>query len=202
LDRKLKIDVIVSVYDEEITWLQKRNYTNEQIFAYKKFERFDYDFIASLENIGRESHTYIWHILNNYEKLSSDYSMFLQGDPYPHLNCNPDSIEWLIFKNKFQYKHLYYPLGELATCNSLGRPFSKWNCELYTIWDRLFSEDMPNKFIANFGAQQVVHKSLILNRSKCFWEQALSLHYEKDNAPWAFEILWFYIFDPRFVSKI
>jgi hypothetical protein len=202
LDRKLTTDLVISVYNEEITWLLKRNFSNENIFAYNKFERFDYNFAEKLPNVGRESHTYIWHIIKNYDDIKSDYTMFLQGDPYPHLNTDEDKIEWKIFHNELVFKNLYYPLGELVACDSLGKPFSKWECEVFSLWNALFDSEIPTQFIANFGAQQVVHKSLILNRSKKFWELALNLHYVFDNAPWAFEILWFYIFDPIFVSKI
>ena len=38
----------------------------------------------NLHNIGREGHTFIHHIVSNYENLA-DYTMFLQGNPFnPH----------------------------------------------------------------------------------------------------------------------
>ncbi len=195
-------DIVVSVYDEEITWLKQRNFSNEKIFAYKKFERFDYDFVTLLPNVGRESHTYIWHMLNNYNSTNSDYTVFLQGDPFPHLINKTDSIPYRIFNNSYNFTHHYYPLGELVVCDGFGRPLSKWECELYRIWDELFAADMPLYFIANFGAQHVVHNSVWKSRSKKFWQRALELHYELDHTPWAFEIIWSYVLDPRFIARI
>jgi hypothetical protein len=195
------MDVVISIYQEELTWLRKRNFSNEIIYAYKKFERFDYDFTELLENVGRESHTFIHHIIKNYNKPINDYTMFLQGDPYPHLKTNQDDPGFLLFENKIKPVHLFYPLGNLRVANGLGRPFSHWDCQLYTIWDELFEVEMPAEFIAIYGAQQVVHKDLIQMRSVKFWEKALELHYKMEHTPWAFEILWMYIFDPRFKTR-
>ncbi len=200
LDLMIK-DLVVAVYQEEITWLKKRKFANERIFAYKKFERFDFDYVELLPNIGRESHTYIWHILKNYNTNFSDYTIFLQGDPFTHLLQKTDSVPHMIFENSYDLSHLYYPMGELILCNETGQPLSKWHCPLCTVWDKLFEQDMPHKFIANFGAQHAVHKSILLSRSKKFWEKAQELHFEFEYAPWAYEILWYYIFDPRFKSK-
>ena len=194
-------DLVISIYNEEITWLKKRKFNNERVFAYKKFERFDYDFIELLPNVGRESHTYIHHILKQYNSEKSDYTIFLQGDPYPHLFGGPDSIPYMIFDNSYKLTHAYYPLGELVICNEFGHPLSKWQCELYSLWDSLFEADIPNQFIANYGAQHAVHKSILQSRSKKFWEKALELHFEFEHTPWAYEILWHYIFDPRFKSR-
>ena len=58
-------DLVVAIYQEEITWLKQRNFSNERVFAYKKFERFDYDYVELLPNVGRESNTYIHHILKH-----------------------------------------------------------------------------------------------------------------------------------------
>jgi len=197
----MKTDLVVAVYNENLAWLRNRKFDNEKVFAYAKFERFDFDFVEKLPNIGRESHTYIWHILKNYEKIESDYTLFLQGDPFVHISSKMDSVSNCIFNNNYDLKHLFYPLGGAVICDAMGKPFSNWDCKIYRIWDELFCYDMPQYFVANYGAQQIVHNSLIAHRSKKFWEKALDLHYEYESAaPWAFEILWNYVFDPRFIS--
>ena len=144
----------------------------------------------------------IHHILKHYDSEKSDYTIFLQGDPFPHLYAEKDSVANMIFDNSYELTHLYYPLGEIIVCDQLGRPLSKWKCELYSLWDRLFEQDMPYQFIANYGAQHDVHKSILQSRSKRFWERAQELHFEFNHTPWAYEILWYYIFDPRFKSRL
>jgi len=193
----MSYDLVVAVYKEELSWLKQRNYPDETIYAYRKFERFDYDFEDNLPNIGRESHTFIYHFLKYYNNFTSDYLMLLQGNPHYHLPKEFDNPATKIFYKKSEATCLHYPLGKLRVCNSLGRPFSHWDCELYTFWHELFGVEMPIEFVAIFGAQQIVHKDLITLRSKKFWEKALALHTQEAHAPWAFEILWSYIFDPR-----
>lgn len=197
----MKKDLIISVYNEEISWLKKRNYSNEQIFAYKKFERFDYDYVELLPNVGRESHTYIHHIVKNYNKLESDYLMLLQGDPFPHIDNDKENVAFGLFNNEIQPFHKHYPLTPIQLCNTYGRPLSRWNCEMYTIWDELFGQDMPKFFIANYGAQHLVHKNIIKGRSLKFWEKALELHFTMENVPWKFEIIWNSIFDLKYSTR-
>ena len=53
--------------------------------------------IRELENIGRESHTYLTHIINNYKNLS-DKIIFAQGNPIEH---NHDFIKLLKLYKQF-----------------------------------------------------------------------------------------------------
>lgn len=39
--------------------------------------------IVSLPNVGREGHTYLYHIIQNYDQLD-DHTCFLQGHPFDH----------------------------------------------------------------------------------------------------------------------
>jgi len=196
----MKTDLIVAVYRESLNWLRERKFDNEKIYAYNKLPRDDYNFIESLPNVGRESHTFIWHILKNYDKINSDYLMFLQGCPFIHFSGKRDNMSYVIFNHNYNLVHLYYPLGNVVECDAIGQPYSPWDPGVYLIWDKLFGWDLPQSFFAVNGAQQIVHKSLIHNRSKKFWEIALEMHYEYEDAPWAFEILWSYIFDFRYKS--
>jgi hypothetical protein len=76
----MKTDIIVARYNENVEWLNSLN-SKAQIFLYNKGQHSD-DSIQ-LPNIGREAHTYIHHIISNYNNLS-DYNIFCQGDPFPH----------------------------------------------------------------------------------------------------------------------
>jgi hypothetical protein len=190
-------ELVVAVYNENISWLEKRNYIEEKISAYNKFTRFDYQYVEQLENEGRESHTYIHHIIKNYDNLS-DFTMFVQGYPFDHFFGIPDNFNIGIFYLETAPVHDYHPFGEMIACDQKGRPLSRWNIDLKTIWEELFCDPMPQIFLANYGAQFVVSKDLIRSRSFDFWKKALELHYKYVFTPWAFEILWYTIFDPRF----
>ena len=196
-------ELVVSVYKEKIEWIIKRQQIvgdREKISAYVKSDRNDFKFADKLPNIGRESHTYIYHIIKNYNNLA-DFTTFVQGGPFFHFH-GPDNPNLEFFNFVEQPVHDYNPLGDFAMTDCFGRPFSHWDVDLFPVWDRLFEGNMPHRFFANFGAQFIVSRSVIQNRSLEFWQELYRMHDEIEYLPWALEIMWYYVFDPRYKSKI
>lgn len=202
-DKAYSRELVVSVYREKVEWLVKRQEIlgdREKISAYVKSDRNDFTFADKLPNIGRESHTYIYHIIKNYNNLA-DFTTFVQGGPFFHFH-GPDNPNLEFFNFVEQPVHDYNPLGDFAMTDCFGRPFSHWDVDLFPVWNRLFEGNMPHRFFANFGAQFIVSKSVIQNRSLEFWRELYMMHDEIEYLPWALEIMWYYIFDPRYKSKI
>jgi hypothetical protein len=78
LDEKDKsyFEIVVSRYSENISWAKKYN---NFITLYNKGDDLIENSIR-LNNIGREAHSYLYHIVNNYNNLA-EYTCFLQ-DPF------------------------------------------------------------------------------------------------------------------------
>ena len=153
-DKAYSRELVVSVYREKVEWLVKRQQIvgeREKISAYVKSDRNDFKFADKLPNIGRESHTYIYHIIKNYNNLA-DFTTFVQGGPFFHFH-GPDNPNLEFFNFVEQPVHDYNPLGDFAMTDCFGRPFSHWDVDLFPVWDRLFEGNMPHRFFANFGAQ-------------------------------------------------
>lgn len=72
--------LIVSRYNEDILWTD-----NFDCIIYNKGDFLDKSNTFQLPNIGRESHTYLYHIINNYNNLS-DINIFCQGRYDDHYN--------------------------------------------------------------------------------------------------------------------
>tara|TARA_B100000989_G_C19527348_1_gene467661 strand:+ start:2944 stop:3651 length:708 start_codon:yes stop_codon:yes gene_type:complete len=75
----MKNSIIVSRYDEDICWLEE--YQDFNIYIYNKGENIKTKLsekVVNLPNVGRESHTWIYHIVKNYNNLDS-VNIFLQG---------------------------------------------------------------------------------------------------------------------------
>ena len=75
----MKKRLIISRYDENIEWLN--NFKEYKITIYNKGNESDlkgFNNVINLKNVGRESHTFIYHIINNYDSLD-DINIFLQG---------------------------------------------------------------------------------------------------------------------------
>jgi hypothetical protein len=72
--------------------------------------------IIDLENVGRESHTYLHHIVVNYEKLD-DITIFCQGDPFEHNSFFDRTVAEIASKGMesqitpmtYQWKHNHPP---------------------------------------------------------------------------------------------
>ena len=79
------VQIVVARYNENIDWLRKEPFVNNiySVVIYDKgpnsvknlFDTFDYQY---LPNVGRESHTFLHHIYNNYDSLA-DITIFLPG---------------------------------------------------------------------------------------------------------------------------
>ena len=79
---KPSVSVIIAHYKEDLSWVD--NYFPEEfkIYIYSKSDQkpnvkreFKHKI---LENVGRCDHTYLYHIINNYENLS-DFNIFITG---------------------------------------------------------------------------------------------------------------------------
>ena len=98
-DLPLEYEFVIAHYNEPLEWLRsianhchvyhKGNDLQPPPFPLYSWEK--------LPNVGRESHTYLYHIINNYDNLA-DITVFLQGDGIEMSNRN-------CFKNPMEYVH-------------------------------------------------------------------------------------------------
>lgn len=85
-----KIDLVVARYNEYIGWINNiDDHFNVIIYNKGKFLtacNFTRPVeIINIPNVGRESETYLRHIIKHYNSLA-DYTIFCQGDPFIHAN--------------------------------------------------------------------------------------------------------------------
>ena len=62
------IELVVSRYNEDLEWLKEEPFNKYRVICYNKGKNDDFYKppnmrIVNLENVGREGHTYIYHIL-------------------------------------------------------------------------------------------------------------------------------------------
>lgn len=200
-------DFVISKYKEDISWVSDIKKSN--LFIYNKNE--EENSYIKLPNIGREAHTYLYHIVNNYENLS-DYTCFLQGNPYEkfkgNLNCDIKSIEnW----NSVGFNSLFY----ILFCDLSGHPHHVGLEVDKIIFDKYFI-NKPNILEFSVGALFIVDKESILNRKKEFYEKLILEFYREDidnmytqggggtpgnKMPWVMERVWKYIFDSKYKTN-
>jgi len=86
-----KVDVVVAHYNEDLSWIEdykKKAGVNFRVYSKGKMHAG----AQALENVGRESHTYLTHIVNNYHRLAP-WTVFTQGaaPQWGYTPCDPHS---------------------------------------------------------------------------------------------------------------
>ena len=203
---KKDIEIVVARYNENLNWL---NHYFKFITVYNKGNSRLCDKDIKLDNIGRESHTYLTHIIDNWDNLS-EKTFFCQG----YIN---DHATWPIYKYLFNNRHLTINLDcHQSTCyqfwghliindpkylNSISYSpytFGQW-------WDKYVKKKkpFPNDFKWGSGAIFSVSKSLIKENSLEYYQNLRDSLRNCQNPEEGhyFERSWFYIFNQGVVTR-
>lgn len=78
----IKNDLVIARYNEDVDYLDKPYFKDFNIIIYNKGPKLDIDpnmaAVIDLPNVGREGHTYLFHIINNFNNLAP-VTMFIPG---------------------------------------------------------------------------------------------------------------------------
>ena len=82
-DNNKNIELVVSRYNEDLKWTNVKPFSKYPVVCYNKGTNDNYNVNylkqdIKLSNVGRESHTYLYHIINNYDNLA-EITVFLPG---------------------------------------------------------------------------------------------------------------------------
>lgn len=77
------IEMVIARYNEDLNWIKDDPFNKYKSIVYNKgindnFEKYNVKNIIQLKNIGRCDHTYLYHIINNYDNLA-DITFFCPG---------------------------------------------------------------------------------------------------------------------------
>jgi hypothetical protein len=200
-----KIDIVIAYFNEDLSWIDELDTTYiNKIYIYNKSGD---DRYIPLPNIGLDTHTHLYHIVNNYDNLA-DAIIFLQGNPFGH-ECEPRSVldinNWL--KTLQINDHtLNYHLSPFDGGLYNGK-IDFWNGYRlvqtgYEIGEWLYKYLNHPKTITSgpiyWSSQFGVSKELILKNSQHLYELLLSQHTSKHVEIAHFmERAWGVIFDIR-----
>ena len=202
--------LIIARYNEDLSWLEE--FKDFKIIVYNKGAELSGDLIyevINLENKGRESHTWLHHIVKNYNNLN-EINVFLQGK-IDDLNC-------MAYKNPNDYLKKINKYGFKASRYGLLGPFHwDWNVNIdkdikyKTQWEnneisrsnigfRKFSKNLfPNipLFVAtSYSGCFAVKKEIIQQHNLSFYKDLLDILSQNQNPIEGhyMERLWCYMF--------
>ncbi|MAR85342.1 MAG: hypothetical protein CL869_04005 [Cytophagia bacterium] len=202
--------LIISRFDENLKWLE--DHQNFNIIIYNKGKNFtckSLKNIINIDNVGRESHTWLYHIVENYNNLD-DVSIFLQGR-IDDLDCmsykDPNIYLKKINKIGFAVSRLGL-LGPLHWGHNVGiehipKYASQWNKNEISrskygfrkFAKKLFPE-IPIFVATSYGGCFAVKKELILKYKVDFYKKLLETVSKHKNPIEGhyLERLWCYMF--------
>jgi hypothetical protein len=207
-----KFEVVISRFNENLDWAI-REFPHEKVTVYNKGAddlNLPWNFkVIPLENTGRESHTYLHHIIKNYNNLA-EKTLFLQGHPYEHP----------LFLPLIRYKEALNSTctNIIAKCSEAFPTLIEKDIDLKKQLDKNFKNipvqhnltEFVHKFINKEsttdtriltinGAQFALEKQTILNHDILYYQGLINVL--KNNIHplegYYFERLWDLIFSPE-----
>jgi hypothetical protein len=193
---KKDCEIVLARYNEDISWSD--DYSHLRTIYNKGLDNLDVSSIK-VPNVGREAHTFLYHIISNYDNLAEN-TIFFQG------MINDRSEQKILPFDKYLFNSNNSITGNISICYE----GSDWNYNAYTntsgksdynlgtfcekVLARRYKQFSP--FIR--GAYMSIGKKCILKNSRKYYENILkmsklSLECNPEDAHFM-ERLWLYIF--------
>ena len=197
------MQIVVARYREDVSWLTQIQGAQSCI-VYNKGDPLSIETPAQhvpLQNIGRETHTFLTHIIDNYDSLHQyKWIVFLQGNPFDHCKNATSKINSFVSEGTS-----FYGLSDLLLEYTLdgGCPFHP-GLPLKSFYETMRAshstlKDVQGSDSIRFdqGGQFIVTSSRILKHSKKFYIDARN-HVDKEVNPihaYVLERMWRVFFD-------
>ena len=193
---KKNIEIVVARYQENIDWLSEYY---PFVTIYNKGDS-DFPEQKKLDNVGRESHTYLTHIIDNWDNLA-DKTFFCQGNVSDHPVF--PTFKYLFNKEDLKINldchnsTCYQFWGHIINGHLLGLDHSPYTFGQW--WIQYVKKPIPHPSLFQWasGANFSVSRDLIKQNSLEYYQH---LRNSLRNCPnpeegHYFERSWFYIFD-------
>ena len=194
------LELVVAHYTEDLNWLRKRP-ANLTVTIYDKGpDASGGEESAPLLNIGREAHTYLYHVVSRYDSLA-EWTVFCQGKPFDHAYDFKKTLR--DYATDPTAIGLFRWLGHLIDTDDnqgerLFRPWSKnedgRGLDMRGFHRALFSTDGPDHYTFVLGAQFAIHRDVIRQRPLSFYERTLTASTTFPDAAHCFERSWDRVF--------
>jgi len=212
------MELVVARCTEDLRWIRRVPHS-VSVTVYNKGMDLDPELIAllserhqisfhRLENIGREAHTYLTHLVTRYEELPA-VTVFCQGHPFDHAPDFHERLRGLASGEETVDRFQWYGFLE-ETDDPLGkRLFVPWSknpegltLETGRLYRELFGQESPEWFHFRGGAQFAVTRGAIESRGKEFYLRSLDLSLVIPRAAHSYERIWDRIFGPPVINPV
>lgn len=190
-------EVIISAYDRDYNWINQLD-SNIKVTVYKKGSEPLPNEILIEPNVGRDVHTFFYHLVYNYDTLS-DYTFFAQDYPFDHVEnyislINGDKQLWFEHaKQSVDGCWFFNTQYEVLTCDKNGSPHHP-NLDIEDMWNKIFINQCPEILKFTPAGHFCVSKKQVHKLSLDYYKRILNILETDPNSPWIIERLEPYIF--------
>lgn len=198
--KKDNYEIIVARYNEDLSWLKKHQHL---LTIYDKGNKLN-NFTINIDNVGRESHTYLYHIINNWDNLPSRL-FFVQGRINDHylypFNFYLLSNYHLVINLSCKRTNCENGWGHLIIKDSKYSKVKRSDLSFGEWWDRYVKKNKPllKDFRWSPGGIFSVSRDLINSNSKEYYQHLLESlsHSSNPEEGHYMERSWYYIFNGK-----
>lgn len=191
----METHVVISRFNESVEWVKEVKY------PYTIYNKGKDDISLPniiLPNIGRESGSYIYHIIKNYSNLP-DYLILLQANPFEHCKKLYDRINSFDLNKITLLTDSELP-NDLYVVPQDHRDGVKLIVDKMNLYEYLKNYE-SSQYNYSFGSQWIVPKKYILNKTLKFWEDLYEIHQEIFVSAWVLERMFLHIFNHTDIKK-
>lgn len=183
------IEYVIAHYQENIDWVKP--YASQSSIYHKgkkKKPAFPSYRWKKLKNVGREGHTYLYHIVNNYRQLA-DITVFLQG--------RIDDHSWGKTPEDIVQEAREKGIGCLGVPLWVGTHVDYPGLEAF--WEEMLGAPLLPGTIFYTNGCFAVRKDLIQSHPEELYRNLLSRLSRENNPPEGFylERMWYFLFAPE-----
>jgi hypothetical protein len=191
-------EVIIAAYDRDYSWVQNLNH-DIKITVYRKGDQeLKHNETLIEPNLGRDVHTFFYHLYNQYYNLS-DVTFFSQDYPFDHVSnyieiINGNYTDWS--NNAKQYVDgcwFFCTQFGVLTCDKNGAPHHP-GLELEKMWNNLFDDECPDYLNFTPTGHFAITKEYAQIIPRDYYKYVLNILENQPTSPWEIERLEPYIF--------
>ena len=194
------LDIVVARYAEEVGWIGNLDAVRPRVWLYNKGGESPQRPSLPLPNIGREAHTYLYHIVNHWDDLA-DRTVFCQGRPHDHAEHFVDDVlMYAINPAAEPFRWFGQNLADgvrLVQDDLNGHPHDTLPIGEYA---KDFGVHLEGQYVRfSPGACFAVSRGLIRSMPRSFYASLLDDMEKRPGRrqPWILERLWGYIFNTK-----
>ena len=192
-------EVVISTFERDYDWIDDIH-SNVRITVYRKGEKkLKPNEIYIDKNVGRDVHTFFYHIVNRFNSLS-DYTFTSQDYFMDHVTnyveiINSGEDYWNeVAVQSFHDYWFFNNCCPLLITDIFGYP-NHPDLDIKKYWDELFVKKCPNLLRFTPAGHFCITKEQIKKRPLSFYKKILNILETDESSPWIIERLEPYIFD-------